>query len=584
MSRKSRRRADIGALELIEQAVHLVRAAPLGTLATYYAGTLPFTLGLLYFWADLSRNPYAQQHAIAAALGMTGLFLWMKFWQAVFAQQLRAQLSGVPAPPLTLARAGRIFYLQTALQPTALFVLPVAAVLTLPFAWAYAFYQSLTAQPDAECPTLREGCQRAWRQARLGPTQNHVLLALMSLFGLFVLVGCGIVGGGLPQLIKMLFGVETVFSRGGAAMLNTTFLMAMLCVAALCVDPILKAIYVLRVFYGESRQSGEDLRAALLTPAGTGSARGPRAESGGPPDSLPPDKDGFGGPPNPTRQRRVLPGSAGRALIAFLLATTALTAPAVDTPPPAAAPIQPQKLDRAITDVIQQRKYTWRMPREKQPEVEAEKKPGVLARFFERVGNLMRDGLRATAKWIERLFQKIFGRLPAPGSPDFGWVVTKQMLLYGLLALVISALAFLAIRFWRVRRRQPAAVTTEAVQSVPDLTDENVAADQLPEDGWSKLARELLAGGEFRLALRAFYLASLAHLAERNLINLARFKSNRDYERELQRRAHAFPNLVGLFGENVSAFDRVWYGRHEATGELVDQFAAKVERIKGGGG
>jgi len=53
---------------------------------------------------------------------------------------------------------------------------------------------------------------------------------------------------------------------------------------------------------------------------------------------------------------------------------------------------------------------------------------------------------------------------------------------------------------------------SEAIFPVPDLADENIRADQLPEDGWTKLARELLERGEFRLAMRAFYLASLAHL------------------------------------------------------------------------
>lgn len=546
--KRTSRRADVGALDLIEEAVHLVRGAPLGTLATYYAGTLPFTLGLLYFWADMSRNPFAHQHVVEAALGMAALFLWMKFWQAVFAQQLRAQLAGSSPPPLTGARAWRIFYTQTALQPTALFLLPVAAMLALPLAWVYAFYQNLTAQADAEISTLRDGCKKSWRLALLWPAQNHLMLAAMSLFGLFLFVGGCIVGGGLPQLVKMLFGVETVFSRGGAAMLNTTFFTAMLCVTYLCVDPILKAIYVLRVFYGESLHSGDDLRAALK-PFAVAARRG-----------------------------------AACLVIAMMLAVGSPALAAENSPPPAEA-IQPQKLDRAINDVIQQRKYTWRMPREKQPEAAA-KAPGFFARFFERVGNLLRDVLRAGFDWLEKVMQKIFGRLrlPPPGSPDYRWVMTKQMLLYGLLAVVISAVAFLLLRFWKIRRRQTEIVAAQVVPSVPDLTDEHVAADQLPEDGWSQLARELLAGGEFRLALRAYYLASLAHLAERNLISLARFKSNRDYERELQRRAHAFPHLVGLFGENVSAFDRVWYGRHEATGELVDQFAAKVERIKSGGG
>lgn len=546
MNTPSRRRTEVAALELIEQAVHLVRAAPVGTLATYYAGTLPFALGLLYFWADLSRNPFAQQHAIAAALGVTALFLWMKFWQAVFAQKLRAQLSQAPPPSLTLARAGRIFWLQTALQPTALFVLPVSLVLTLPFAWTYAFYQNLTALADVEAPTLRASANTAWRQALRGPMQNHTLLLVLFLFGLFAFIGCCVVGGLLPQLVKMLFGVETTFSRGGTAMFNTTFFMAMLCVTSLAVDPILKAIYVLRVFYGESRQSGEDLRAQLKSLA--------------------------------TPARR----TATRALIALLLATAVLPAPATEAaaPPAPAKAIDPEQLDHAISEVIARSKYTWRLPRTKNDAADQAKPSGFLSRFFESVGNFLRDGAEAVGKWIGRMLQKIFGRLPAPGSPDFGWVLTKQMLLFGLLALVASALALLAIRFWRRRRHQPEIPIAEAVQAMPDLTDENVAADQLPEDGWSKLARELLAGGEFRLALRAFYLASLAHLAERNLISLARFKSNRDYERELQRRAHAFPRVVGLFSDNVSAFDRVWYGRHEADGELVNDFAARVERIK----
>ena len=108
-------------------------------------------------------------------------------------------------------------------------------------------------------------------------------------------------------------------------------------------------------------------------------------------------------------------------------------------------------------------------------------------------------------------------------------------------------------------------------------------ADQLPGDSWMKLARELLERGELRLALRAFYLASLAHLASRNLISIARFKSNREYERELRRRGHSFPDLLSVFGDNLVSFERIWYGLHEANRELVERFAANVERMKADG-
>src|ERR1019366_3929068 len=71
-----RRQQGLAALELLEQAVHRLRDAPAATLATYYVGALPFVLGLLFFWADMSRSAFADQHVAGAALGVAGLFLW----------------------------------------------------------------------------------------------------------------------------------------------------------------------------------------------------------------------------------------------------------------------------------------------------------------------------------------------------------------------------------------------------------------------------------------------------------------------------------------------------------------------------
>src|SRR5439155_13859295 len=121
---------------------------------------------------------------------------------------------------------------------------------------------------------------------------------------------------------------------------------------------------------------------------------------------------------------------------------------------------------------------------------------------------------------------------------------------------------------------------SEPIQPAPDLTEENVSADLLPADGWLNLGRELLERGELRLAIRAFYLATLAHLAGRNLISPAKFKSNRDYERELHRRGHSMPELLSIFGDNSLVFERIWYGLHEINQELVQQFLARVERIR----
>ena len=115
---------------------------------------------------------------------------------------------------------------------------------------------------------------------------------------------------------------------------------------------------------------------------------------------------------------------------------------------------------------------------------------------------------------------------------------------------------------------------------MPDLRSDDIVADHLPEDGWLKLARELMEQGELRLALRASYLAGLAHLGHRQLITIARHKSNFDYERELRRRARTRDELLSAFDENLDAFERAWYGLHEVTRDTLGGFNANLERIR----
>ena len=85
----------------------------------------------------------------------------------------------------------------------------------------------------------------------------------MAAFGLYVFLNWTTVCYLLPRLVKILFGIESMFTRGDYSLLNTTFFAAMFWLTYLCVDPILKAAYALRCFYGESIQSGADLRAEL---------------------------------------------------------------------------------------------------------------------------------------------------------------------------------------------------------------------------------------------------------------------------------------------------------------------------------
>jgi hypothetical protein len=550
MKRAGLRQRGNRGLELTEEAVHLLRMAPGAALAGYYIGSLPFVLGLLYFWADMSRSPFAHEHLTGAALGLALLFLWMKVWQARFANSLRAQIASEIQPRWNARRWWRVFIIQAALQPSGLFVLPVTLLPAVPFAWAYAFYQNVTALSDGETGEIKAVFNRAYKQSFLWPGQNHVVLLALGSFAFCVFLNLATVCLVLPQLFKMLIGIESVYTQSPFSLLNTTFFAAMFGLTYLCVDPISKAVYLLRCFYGESLQSGEDLKAELKA-----------------------------------FRLRAVAKTAGVLLFLALIwsgpANAADVSPTPISQPAAPAPgISGPKLDQAIDEVIRQPKYTWRMPREKTAPDKAAPK-SLVARFFDNVFKTVKRWIVAAVKWIVDAFDRWFRRHAARGGggSSVNWIGALQALFFVLLAVLAGLLAVVLCRVWQ-RRRKTAPIGSEAIFPTPDIADENVGAEQLPEDGWIKLGRELLERGEFRLALRAFYFATLAHLAARNLIAIAKFKSNRDYERELRRRGHSLPDLLSLFGESVSVFDASWYGLHEVDRDLVNQFAGNVERIK----
>jgi hypothetical protein len=543
VARAQSRDADKGGLDLVEQAAHLLRAASASTLATYYLGAIPFVLGFLYFSADMSSSPFANQHLAEAALAMTALFLWMKFFQTLFARRIRAQLAAEPMPRWSFRQGARILFTQAVIQPSGLFVIPVAIVLALPFAWVYAFYQNVTAMADADSSESFTLARRAWKQASTWAWQNHVGLFVVSVFGLCVFLNLAIVSFAAPGLLKMLFGIETIFSRSPVAMLNTTFFAAILGLTYLCIDPILKTVYALRCFYGESLQSGEDLKAEL--------------------------------------KRFGISRSSLTALLILSISLSCASIPASgqSTSPLEPAPassVSPEELNRRIDEVIHESKYTWRMPREG---VVEDSEKGIVTRFMESVAGFARTAVRSVVRWIAEWLRRLY-RSAGGGQPGSAGLDRMTFLLYVLLAATISVLAVFLLRVWRKRNEPAAPVVAQEIHGVPDIADETIGADQLPEDGWTKLAREFLERGEFRLALRAFYLSSLAHLAHRNLIGIARYKSNRDYERELLRRGHAIADLLPIFRENVSIFERIWYGMHEVNRELVHQFATNVDKIK----
>ncbi len=251
------------ALELLEESVHLLRMAPARIHALYFAGTIPFLLGFLFFWTEMSRNVQAEDQLVDFSLGMALLFIWMKCWQSAAASELLAHCARADRPPWTWQRVRRLIYIQGAWQPTKLITLPLAALLALPFAWACAFYHQLAMFGDG---TAEPGTayRRAREVAGLWPKQNFAALLLINVFGAFVFLNIYMLGAILPALVRMFSGVQSAFSMSPAAfVLNTTFFGAALATAHLCLNPLTMAFYVVRCFHARSVRDGRDLLAAL---------------------------------------------------------------------------------------------------------------------------------------------------------------------------------------------------------------------------------------------------------------------------------------------------------------------------------
>ena len=547
MSRKKRLQGR-EALELIEEAFHLLRSAPLSVLSAYFTGTLPFALGFLYFWADMSRSASAASYAVTASLGLALLFVWMKCWQAVFCRLILARLMGEPAGSWTPRRVVRMLAVQAFIQPTGFAALPAALLMALPFGWVYAFYQNLSVLGDG-LEDVRGTSRKAWKQSILWPGQNHILLGLITVFGIFVFLNVLLGMAMAPWLIKTFLGSEWVSFSGGWHIMNTTFLAVVFTLSWLCIDPLIKVVYTLRCFYGLSLRWAIDLRAGLNRAISTA------------------------------------------AVLAILMVPALASVPAVaqaqeDSP----VAIRGEgdaagELDRAITEVLRQREYSWRMPRDIVPEEER----STFGKLMETLERYLGPPLETIKGWAERFYEWWEGLFPAPQAPEqeevplFRKVTGLQMLIFLLLAVAASILAVFIGRILKRRRSTPDPAPA-TVKAAPDLRAEEVAPDDLPSSRWIDLARELLKDGDLRLALRALYLATLAHLGEREMISIARFKTNMDYHRELGRRAGEKTDILEAFSDNVRTFDRIWYGLHETTTETIHDFTANTERILGHAG
>jgi len=258
--RVKKRKSEIAAMQILEEAFHLVRTADAATFWRYYLGAVPWAVGLLYFVADMGRSSLAGRDGAFAAMILTALYFWMRMSQARFCASLWARLDPGGVPKMTRGERFRAHAAHALCQSVQLPLLVIGLFFAIPLGWILATQQNFAALALTTPPSprpFRDLLGTAVRYSHDQWAQNHGILIVfffVSLFTLMNLVAACLI---VPSLMKAVFAIETVFTISPqAAVLNTTFVFGVILLMQLAICPLMNAAYVLRCFYARSRTTG----------------------------------------------------------------------------------------------------------------------------------------------------------------------------------------------------------------------------------------------------------------------------------------------------------------------------------------
>ena len=167
------------------------------------------------------------------------------------------------------------------------------------------------------------------------------------------------------------------------------------------------------------------------------------------------------------------------------------------------------------------------------------------------------EAFKALGRWLERFFG---GRPKTDGSGLESFALTVRLFLYFLAGVLAVVLTWQAIRLAResgwIKRRTKAKVNA-APEDLLALGIANPLSD----------AAEAERTGDYRMAVRLVYVATLRRLRDSGWIALEANRTNGEYQRLLEIRS---AELGDALRPATDLFDSLWYGQREARITDVD--------------
>lgn len=620
LGKKKKERREKSPFDLIDEAFHLLRQTPISILLFYYIGSIPFTLAFLFFWTDMSKSGSASTHLFTEPVLLAFLFIWMKVFQSRFSWSLEHIIRLEKEPKFTLSRWIKCIGEQSFIQTIGLIIIPLSLFILIPFPAAYAFFQNITILGNGSGLKRNELIKKASNLALKANRQNLILtwilnpwslfmaafiimalypiinqyfeyltflfplmlffslftMTLISPLGAVVSINISLVLFTLPYLIKMLFGFESVFTLSPTLFMNSTFLATVCGLTYLTLDPLIKAAYTLRCFYGSTQKTGLDIIVFLKKATKTAivifiiflplTAKIVY--------SKPLTKNKLNNLQTTISQKKTLGKSEKIEKITG-------KSEKIETVTINAAQIE--NFERECILILNEREFSWRLAKPYKPSDNSIKQ--FLREYVGKIKLIVKSWFKKISKLLERFFDWI-KKLFAPFDTNFmskdnQYSTLQKISAFLQLILLLIVAVLVTIIILRIRKKVKKRVIKSEVPVMVDIDieAEDIRADILPEDEWMRLARQNIDQGNYRFAIRALYLAILASLGKNNIIALHISKSDREYEREILNHKQAFPEIATIFSELVVQFERIWYGTYHATSELANRFISFKERI-----
>lgn len=137
---------------------------------------------------------------------------------------------------------------------------------------------------------------------------------------------------------------------------------------------------------------------------------------------------------------------------------------------------------------------------------------------------------------------------------------------YVLLGLFVVLLAFLVYYFFVNRERDG--------KKVVEMNLEDTAPLEIPLTELERLLQDALSRGDYRSAVRIYFIFIIRDLSQKNWIRWEKEKTNFQYLREMGGRSE-----YADFNQSVSYFEIIWYGKREIDKSTFEQIRPDFIRL-----